>query len=147
MSLGIIIKYKVMSDYIIIYISYYILALQSHHQGGIHKGIEVNQILWKMCETCASLTELAGFFILQDGGNKVVRIFANFQPLCHNQEDRIHDPRCCDKPRSQYKHMTLYERQLSQPTLYRTIECPHSFFLSLCKLELKEHITCFNPDE
>ena len=51
-----------MSDYIIIHILYYILALQDHHQAGKYKGVEVNQILCKKCATCTSLTELAGIF-------------------------------------------------------------------------------------
>jgi hypothetical protein len=127
--------------------SYMLRSLQGHHQGGIQKGIEMNQILWKMCATCTSLTELAGFFILKMEATKSSENLLTFSHSVTTKKTVLMTLAAVTNPdRSTNIWLCMND---SFPNLHCTVQSnvPTRFFFSLCKLELKEHITCFSPDE
>ena len=120
---------------------------QGHHQGGIYKGIEVNQILWKMCAICTSLTEFAGYFTFKMEAAKSSETLLTFSHSVTTKKTvfmalaAVTNPDCST-------NIWLCMND-SFPNLHCTVQSnvPTVSCFSLCKLEFKEHLTFFNPDE
>jgi hypothetical protein len=121
---------------------------QGHDQGGIYKGTEVNQkILWKMCATCTSLTELAGFFTLKMETTKSTETLLTFSHSVTTKETVFVTLAAVTNPdRNTNTWLCMND---NFPNLHCTVQSnvPPMVFCSLCKLEFKEYVTCFNPDE